>query len=134
MKLLSELISGLEANYNPDYWSDNVKTEMGGLIDQLSEAEWAELVDSWKYQSQIWRRNFADAAFLSDKERVVPLLIDMLRSQESAVGAAVARTLVEKAYFWDPEVDLVTDLKRHLKSASEIEKIDLQALLNRLPH
>lgn len=134
MSLLHKLMPILEADYNPDYWSDNVKTEAGSMIDRLSENEWDALTESWQNQTPTWRRNFAEASFLSDKPRVISLLVCMLRSPEAEVGAAIAKTLVEKQYFWEPDVDLVGDLKRHLESASELDAIDLQALLNRLPH
>lgn len=133
MNRLNELIIGLEANYNSDYWSDNMKVEMGNIIDQLNDKEWTELTKNWANYTPTCISHFADAAMLSDKPRIIPLLIEMLNSNEAQVGASVARTLVEKQYFWDPDVDLVADLKRHLKAASETEAIDIQALLSRLP-
>jgi hypothetical protein len=134
MNTLSQLIAGLQAEYNPDYWSDNIKTDMGLLIDQLEEAEWTELTKIWNERPTDWQAKLAEAAFLSDQPKVIPMLISMLGTDSPAVGAAVARTLTEKQYFWDPAVDLVPDIKRLLGTATENEKRDLMALLNRLPH
>lgn len=129
-----QLKTGLEMDYNPDHWSDNIKTEMGELIDRLDDKEWDKLSKIWKDQRPTWQSKLAEAAFLSDQPRVIPLLVSMLRTESSAVGAAVARTLVEKEYFWDPSNDLIPDIKRLLDKATIHEKNDLLALLKRLPH
>jgi hypothetical protein len=76
---------------------------------------------------------FADASLLSEKPRMIPLLIQILRSPEPAVGAAIATTLLEKNYTWHPEVSLRADLQRHLATATPTESRPLQTLLARLP-
>lgn len=133
MNPLAQLTDLLSSDYNPDYWSDHVKIEAGQLIDRLDARAWSQLEKIYPAQTAGWRVRFADASLLSEKPRMIPLLIQMLRSPEPAVGAAIAATLLEKNYVWDPGVSLHADLRRHLATANTTESQPLKTLLAQLP-
>ncbi len=129
---LEELDRLLTPEYNPDFWSDSVRTEAGALLDALQEGEWDHLLEMWHAKAASWCVRLAEASLLSDKPRVIRLLVALLKRPEAEVGAAVAAMLLEKDYQWSPDESLLADLERHLDQCGG-EQQPIQRLMSRLP-
>ena len=129
-----QLVSILEPDYNPDYWEDVVKVDAGVLLDTLQDDEWERLLNTWQSKPATWCVHLVEASLLSDKPRVMPLLVAMLKRPEGKVGGAVATMLLEKGYQWSPEESLVADLQRHLQLVSGLDAQAIQRLLLWLPN
>lgn len=128
-----KLIDLLEPDYNPDFWNDEIISDAGMLLDRLQEEEWTRLLGTWKRKPTGWCVRLVEASLLSEKSRVIGLLVSMLKRPEAEVGAAAAAMLLEKNYQWSPEESLLPDLKRHLEHASDLQAGPLRRLLSRLP-
>ncbi|KAA3659662.1 MAG: hypothetical protein DWQ04_21640 [Chloroflexi bacterium] len=129
---LEKLNQVLTPDYNSDFWSDQVKSEAGILLDTLQEDDWTHLLNTWQSKPAAWCIRLVEASLLSEKPRIIRLLVALLKRPEAQVGAAVAAMLLEKDYQWSPEESLLSDLERHLTLASQ-NKDSIQRLMSRLP-
>jgi hypothetical protein len=133
MDTVERLVQDLGRDYTPDYWYDHAKFEAGKMIDELDDEQWLRLEKIWREQPVNWQIHFVEASHLSEKPRVVNLLVKMLASPEAQVGSAVAEMLLEKNYRWSPQESLLADLERHLRLASPEEQVPIKRLISRLP-
>jgi hypothetical protein len=133
MDSYEELARSLDNEYGPDYWSDYVKLRVGEQLDALGDEDWSRLEKGWRGQSAGWRVRLAEASTLSDKPRVVGLLVGLLESPEPEVGSAAAEALLEKDYTWSPEAPIGGHLRRHLGNASPEQRAPIERLLSHIP-
>lgn len=127
------LASLLDPDYNPDYWSDVVKSQAAALLRGFDDEDWHRLADACRIKPPSWCRRLAEASYSSGKPQAAALLIEMLKRPEAEVGSSAAAMLLEMDYQWSPHQFLVADLRRHLENASEREAPPISRLLSRLP-
>lgn len=133
MNSFETLIKCLGNDYNPDYWSDHEKLRIGKQLDALGTEDWSRLEKRLQALPVRSRIRLAETSVLSERSRVIDLLVAMLRSPEPEVGRAVAESLLEKNYQWSPEVSLLADLHRHFDNAAPEGRAPIERLLARLP-
>lgn len=133
MDTLGQVVAVLGYDYSPDFWYDQAKGEVGALLDQLDDAQWAQLAALAPDQPAAWRIHLVEACLHTEQPRAVRLLVELLAAPEPEVGAAVAEMLLEKNYRWTPAESLLADLHRHLRNAPPDARAPIQRLIDRLP-
>lgn len=133
MDTLAQVVAALGYDYSPDFWYDQAKGEVGALLDQLDDAQWARLAAMAPAHSPAWRIHLVEASLHTEQPRAVRLLVKLLAAPEPEVGVAVAEMLLEKNYRWTPAESLLADLHRHLQAAAPDARAPIQRLLDRLP-
>lgn len=88
---IERLLSSLEADYNPDYWADQIKPGLASELASLDDLGWDQLDSVWARRTAVWRIRIAEVLALVDHPRATALLIRMLASQEPEVGYAIPR-------------------------------------------
>jgi hypothetical protein len=129
---LQPLLSLLDGEPNPDYWSDVLRPRARAALDAVA-GDLSALATHARSQPPTWRIRLAEAAMLAEHPGATDLLIDLLTGAEPEVGVAVTEALIERGYVWSPEVSLRADLERHLAGASDAGRPVIERLLRRLP-
>ena len=128
----ARVIEEVEREHSPDHWYDVELGAVGRLLADAPTATWDELQQGAPALSTGGRRRLAEALLVPDSERATQLLAVLLRSHEPEVGVAVARTLLDRGYIWEPGVDLAPDLRRHLAGVGDGDREELERLLGRV--
>ncbi len=134
MSLLNELDHYLEPNYNPNEWSDFLIDHATELVDSLHDTDWKILEEIWQNKPIGWQVRLADAAFGSEKPRVINLLTQMLKSSQVEVAIAAAESLEAKDYVWTPNSSLHAVLTNLLHRVKVEDSHIIENLLARIKH
>jgi hypothetical protein len=125
----ARVLEEVSRDHPGDHWYDVELGAVGRALAGASDDAWEEVERGVPGLSAAARRRLAEALLVPEDERATKLLIVLLRSPEPEVGAAVATTLLERGYLWDPAVDLGPDLRRHLAAAADGQREELERLL-----
>ncbi len=133
MSLFDELEHCLQGHYGPDFWSDYYIDEVQELLCHLDEAGWARLAHVWPERPVRYQARLAQALFSLDSPHTLPLLEQLLASQERAVALAAAESLECTHPVWVPSAGLRPVLERLLRRLRPAERTEVESLLARLP-
>ncbi len=132
MDSIDKLFLQINRNYNPDFWEEIERTDVANQLEKITNSEWDQLEDTLDRLSIQGKINLAEACGTAVHDRCVPMLIELLKSEEPLVGATVAIQLIEKNYIWNPDVSLMADLKRHRVHHMGYELKMIDRLIGRL--
>lgn len=130
-----QLITVLDPDYNPDYWSDVVISEAGDLLESLQLEDWSNIAAEARNKSPAWCVRLAEALRRMQNNSDAHALLKILLSRdELCVGNAAAEGLIETCYSWEPGVSLMADIDKHLiRNGSKHNVSPLKRLKSRLP-
>lgn len=134
MNTFDELDRHLNEDYNINLWSDDAIDFATELVNRLDEAEWNCLDNVWKDRSIDWQVRLAEAVFSSEKQQVIPLLINMLKAPAIQVALAAAGSLEAKDDVWTPDASLRKDLERLRDSTEGGYRYMIEGLIAHIPN
>ncbi len=131
--ILEQVLSDVNHNYNPDFWSDVERPRLLEKLQQFTHQDWAGLELCWIGLDVFGKIYLADALSSIEKVHSRNLLTKMLSDRDPIVGATVAIALLELNYRWNPKVSILSDLQRHHDKNTGYEQEQIARLIARLP-
>jgi hypothetical protein len=132
-KAIETILYKLSFPYNPDFWSEVECPALVANLRKLDDSDWQDLLGCLNQLSDFGKIHLAEAVRQADHIMGNSILIELLRSPNSIVGAFVAEQLIENDYLWDPKVSILADLKRHLDQSEGYDHKTIERLISRLP-
>ncbi len=96
-------------DYSINYWEDNAILYAEHLISEFTQDDWALLEKNWKERTTQWRQYCAQIISWCASANAIPILIQMLNSQEDDLVVIAADSL----RIYDPSL-----VKSKIKSSS----------------
>ena len=93
MTTFQKLDMYLSQEFSDDYWSDNAEFCACNLVKQLTCLDWNILHTSWKNRSILWQVRCAEILDWGDINQAIPLLLDMIASENDELTLAAADSL-----------------------------------------
>ena len=93
MTMFQKLDMYLSQEFSNDYWSDDAEFYACNLVKQLTHLDWNTLHTSWKNRSILWQVRCAEILDWGDINQAIPLLLDMIASENDELTLAAADSL-----------------------------------------
>ena len=93
MTTFQKLDTYLSQEFSDDYWYDDAEFYACDLVKQLTRLDWNTLHTSWKNRSILWQVRCAEILDWGDINQAIPLLLDMIASENDELTLAAADSL-----------------------------------------
>jgi len=125
----------LEADWGDDYWSDVGILDAIKLLDDFNDLDWIDLEREWHSKTTVWQGRCAQTLSDVESPRVLPVLFQMMASEEEDVVLLAADSLnalasMGRFIVWTP--DLRIQIGNAMVGAGPVGKIVLESLLEKV--
>jgi tetratricopeptide (TPR) repeat protein len=136
MTTFQKLDTYLSQEFSDDYWYDDAEFYACDLVKQLTRLDWNTLQTSWKNRSIAWQVRCAEILDWGDINQAIPLLLDMIASENDELTLAAADSLrslnlVELAFPVSVDEKVLARLQA-VKETGNIAKRIVNELLKKL--
>lgn len=83
----------LRFSFSPFEWEEDAVFRVADLVSTLATEDWDILQSVWSSRPQLWQTRFADVLSEADKERAIPILLDMIQTGNDVLAGVAADSL-----------------------------------------